>query len=237
MIDYYALLSLPLAAGLQQVFEKSKVRAMVFGSIVFLLISLNLFQTWQYKNGLIHYDDMSKEAYFKGFFQTKPSLEWADLLKPYDWERRINGLPQIEYSSEFLQEVKHEVYLRGSNMMYVGVNSKAQNAMGALSKEPSESGKFYLECKGDKIFTVHSKEGLFWSLKAQYENAITASETNITPTETFTIEYLEENDNKIAIKASNGKYVSIGDKWPFILKADADKIGKNETFRYFVLGK
>jgi hypothetical protein len=237
MIDYYALLSLPIAFGYTALANKNKIVKIIFYGIISLFISLNLFQTWQYKNGLIHFDDMSKEAYFKGFFQTKISPEWVDLLKPYDWDRRMQGLPQIEYSFGFLQEIQHEVYIRGSNMMYVSVNTKAQNAMGALSKEPDENGKFYLECGGNRQFTVYGKGGLFWSLKPAYENAITVSEMTVSPTECFTFEYLDEDDNKIAIKASNGKYVSIGSQWPFILKANADEIGKNETFRYFVLGK
>ena len=239
MIDYYALLSLPLAAGLRQVFEKSKLRAIIFGSIVFLLISLNLFQTWQYKNGLIHYDDMSKEAYFKGFFQTKLNSEWVDLLKPYDWERRIAGEPQIEYSNEYFNSIDKTkgAYLRGSNLLYIAVNEKAQNAMGSLSKEQISNGLFFIEHIDDKRISIRSYLGLAWSLKPQYQNAITASETNIGSAETFTFEYIEADDNKIALKAANGKYVSIGTAWPFILKADADKIGKTEIFRYFVIGK
>ncbi|HLC82827.1 MAG TPA: hypothetical protein VJI69_03285 [Bacteroidia bacterium] len=237
MIDYYALLSLPLAAGFQLVFSKSKAKQLFFAGILFFLISLNLFQTWQYKNGLIHYDDMSKEAYFKGFFQTKSSIEWADLLKPYDWERRENHLPQIEYSAEFLKSNKKEIYLRGTNLMYVVVNEKAQNAMGALGKDYSANSIFYIKHHEGNTISIHSSVGLYWSMKPQYENAITASETNISSTEKFTFEYLADDDNRIALKAANGKYISIGSKWPFILKADSDKIGKNETFRYFVIGK
>lgn len=237
MIDYYALLSLPLAAGFQLVLNKSKAIQLFFVGIIFLLISLNLFQTWQYKNGLIHYDDMSQEAYFKGFFQTKPSIEWADLLKPYDWERRENHLSQIEYSADFLKSNKKEVYLRGTNLMFLAVNEKAQNAMGALGKDYSANSLFYIQHQEGKIISIRSSIGLYWSMKPQYENAITASETNIGASEKFTFEYIAEDDNKIAIKAANGKYISIGSKWPFILKAESDKIGKNEIFRYFVIGK
>lgn len=237
MIDYYALLSLPLAAGFQSALNRPRIFKLFFVGIIFLLICLNLFQTWQYKKGLIHYDDMSKEAYFKGFFQTKPSIEWVDLLKPYDWERRENHLPQIEYSPEFLKTNKKEVYLRGTNMMYVVVNEKAQNAMGALGKHYSANSIFYFEKQEGNAISIRSAAGLYWSLKPQYENAITASETSIGSSEKFTFEYLDEDDNRIAIKAANGKYVSIGSKWPFILKADSDKIEKNETFRYFVIGK
>lgn len=237
MIDYYALLSLPLAAGFQLILNKSKAIKVICVGIIFLLISLNLFQTWQYKSGLIHYDDMSKESYFKGFFQTKPSIEWADLLKPYDWERRENHLSQIEYSADFLKSNKKEIYLRGSNLMYVLVNEKAQNAMGALGKDYSVNSLFYIQCHEGNIISIRSSVDLYWSIKPQYENAITASETNIGSSEKFTFEYLSDDDNRIALKAANGKYISIGSKWPFILKADSDKIGKNEIFRYFVIGK
>lgn len=239
MIDYYALLSLPLAAGFQYVFSKSKILSIVFGGILFLLISLNLFQTWQYKNGLIHYDDMSREAYFKGFFQTKASIDWADLLQPYDWERRENHLQQIEYSSEFFNSIdkKQGLYIRASNLSYLIVNEKAQNAMGALAKDYSSSSLFYIEHLETNSIAIRSLNSFYWSLKPQYDNAITASETSISSTEKFTFEYLDEGDNRIAIKASNGKYISIGEKWPFVITAKADKLGKGEIFRYFVIGK
>ncbi len=103
MIDYYAILSIPFAAGINYFSKQSRYIYIIQIAIISLLITLNLFQTWQYKNGLIHYDDMSKEAYFKGFFQTKVTDEWKDLLKPYDWNRRIIGLPQIKYSEKFLK--------------------------------------------------------------------------------------------------------------------------------------
>src|ERR1043165_215477 len=237
MIDYYALLAFPMAAGIQFFFERSRMMKMFISLIIVLMICLNLFQTYQYKNGAIHYDDMSREAYFKGFFQVKPTPEWADLLKPYDWDRRIAGLDQVEYSPEFFRENKHDFYLRGGNLMYVAVNEKAQNAMGTLSKEPNISGSFRAEKKQGDVFTISSGKGLLWSLKPAYQNVITASGMNVSPAETFTVEFLSENDNRIAIKASNGKYISIGTQWPFILKADADKVGRNEIFRYFVIGK
>lgn len=239
MIDYYAVLSLPLAAGFQAALGNSKIRSVIFGSIIFLLVSLNLFQTWQYKNGLIHYDDMSEEAYLKGFFQTKSSIEWADLLKPYDWEKRMDNVPQVYYSKEYFNSInkRKSVSLRGTNLLYVAVNPKAQYAMGCLSKEQAVNGWFTIEHIDGDTICIRSASGLAWSLKAQYQNAITASETNIGPTEKFTFEYIDEGDNRIAIKAANGKFITIGSQWPFILKADADKIGKNETFRYFVIGK
>ncbi len=104
VIDYYAFLAFPLAAGFSVV-GSSKLRMMILVVVVFLFASFNLFQTWQYKKGFIHYDDMSHEAYFEGLFQTKKSEQWTDLLKPYNWKRRIAGLPQIEYSKQFIDAI------------------------------------------------------------------------------------------------------------------------------------
>ena len=237
MIDYYALLSLPLAAGFQQVFENSKLRKVIFGSIAFLLISLNLFQSWQYKNGLIHYDDMSKEAYFKGFFQTKISSGWIDLLKPYDWDRRMKGLPQINYSKDFFNKIdaNQPISLRGSNLLYLVVNDKAQNAMGAIAKGVQAGSMFRIEHLNGDTICIRSKNGLLWSVRSNLDNAITSTELLAHSTEKFTITYIDNDDNKIAIKASNGKYVSIGYEWPFIVKANADEITKGESFRYYVI--
>jgi hypothetical protein len=239
MIDYYALLSLPLAMGFRTFLTRSRITSVVFGALIFLMILLNFFQSWQYKNGLIHYDDMSKEAYFKGFFQTKPSAGWADLLKPYGWERRMKGLPQIEYSAASFDALDKgtAVSLRGSNLMYVAVNEKAQNAMGALAKGTTGNGMFYIEHLGGNKIHIRSVNGLLWSLKPAFENAVTASETRAGEMEMFTFEYPDEDDNRIVIKAANGKYITIGTQWPFILKAVADHAEKNEVFRYFIAEK
>lgn len=201
-------------------------------------ITLNLFQTWQYKNGLIHFDDMSKEAYFFGFFQTKASPEWVDLLKPYDWDRRMKGLPQRNYSKAYFENLNENntISLRGSNLLYLVVNPQAQNAMGAIAKGVLAESKFAIQhLKGDTI-CIRSSNGLLWSVKSNYENAITATELLAHTTEKFTITYLNAEDNRIAIKAYNGKYVSIGAQWPFIIKANGDQLNKETTFRYFVIG-
>jgi hypothetical protein len=231
-----------MAAGIGFFIEHGKIKKLIGITVLILFIALNLFQTWQYKNGAIHYDDMSREAYFYGFFQTKPTLEWADLLKPYDWERRIAGKEQIEYDKFLLRQDQNKISLRASNLMYVGVNERAQNAMGALSKEPGPMSEFSFFYNAGNDFFVFSSKDLAWVLRPDLQNVITASSRFEPKTHdklsVFQIIYVNgDEDNRIAIKAPNGKYVSIGDQWPFILKANADKVGKNEIFRYFILDK
>ena len=96
---------------------------------------------------------------------------------------------------------------------------------------------FYIQHLNGDTICIRSKNGLLWSLKTNLENAITTTEMLAHSTEKFTVSYLKDDDNKIALKASNGKYVSIGYEWPFIIRADADAPGRAECFRYFVLDK
>lgn len=76
MIDTYAIMALPMAALFQQLIGKSKVIAIVFVTIIAALITLNLFQSYQKRKGIIHHDAMSKEAYWYVFF--KSELTGAD---------------------------------------------------------------------------------------------------------------------------------------------------------------
>lgn len=239
MIDYYAVLSIPFAAGINYFYNRSKVFSYCVSFVIFIFVILNLFQTWQYKKGLIHYDDMSKEAYFKGFFQTKEADGWRDMLKPYDWERRINGLSQIKYSQEYFNEMdaKQTISLRGSNLKYITVNPKAQNAMASLAIERGVNELFFIERQLGDTVCIRSNDGWLWSLKTEYENVITASAMQKKSSEKFTIEYIDADDNRIAIKAANNKFITIGDKWPFVITANSTTLGKNEIFRYFVVDK
>lgn len=236
MIDYYSLLSIPMAAGFNLLSKHGKVIQWIQYLILTAFIALNLFQTWQYKNGLIHFDDMSRAAYFKGFFQTKSNEEWKDLLTPYDWNRRLKGLKQIEYSEHFFAKLdKNEsVYLRGSNLLYLTVNSKAQNAMAALAKTANANGLFYIEHLNLDTICIRSKNGFLWSLDEAEESTVMATGSMAGKAEKFTFHYLNSGDNKLAIKGCNGKYVSIGNRWPFIIRSNSDALTKAETFRYFV---
>lgn len=236
MIDYYSILSIPLGAGFSYINSKGKLLSVLQYGIVSLFIILNLFQTWQYKNGLIHYDDMTREAYFKGFFQTKATPDWKDLLKPYNWNRRIKGLPQVEYSKEYFDSNynKYSASLRGCNQEYVAINPKAQNAVASYLKEISANAEFNIQSiKGDTI-CIRSSNGKYLSIHHEYDNVILAN--SITPglNEFFVIVYLSKNDNKIALRSFNGKFIHIDKNFPYMLFANAETITSDETFRLFL---
>lgn len=236
MVDYYSILAIPLAGGFQYLFSKGRIVKFCSCLVISLLILLNLFQTWQYKNGLIHYDDMTREAYFKGFLQTKPSVEWQDLLRPYDWERRIKGLPQIEFSQPYFQSVfkTNEVYLRSYNQQFPAFNPRAQYAVAAFEKAPGNNAMLKVEPAGNNKVYIRTKTGAYWSVNNIYDNLIMANIAQPGPQEMFTFEFIKEDDNRIAIKAANGNYITVGDSFPYLLLAKAPAISPKETFRLFV---
>jgi hypothetical protein len=236
IIDYYSFLSIPLAAGFEAVFSGNKISSFISRILIVLLISLNLFQTWQYKNGLIHYDDMSKEAYQYGFCQTKLSREWQDLLKPYDWERRLKGLPQIEYSRSYFEESfkTKRIYLRGFNLQFVSMNEKAQNAIAAYQKEVSDNSFFRIVPMNGDTVTIIASNGNFLSVSKKFDNILIASPTILPFPEKFQLIYLKNNDNLVAIKCLNNRYITVSGIFPNLLYGTSKKIGQKETFRLFV---
>ncbi|HYG16335.1 MAG TPA: hypothetical protein VEC12_11325, partial [Bacteroidia bacterium] len=90
MVDIYPVLSLPMAASLAWVYKK---RAVFAGALVAgaFFIYLNGFQTWQYKKTLIHWDSMTKEAYWAVFLKEQFPQDYGSLIKTPDYEKALKG--------------------------------------------------------------------------------------------------------------------------------------------------
>lgn len=71
----YAVMAIPLGYFIAEVLRwKPYVKIIVFASMILLLI-LNLFQTWQYKEKIIDAERMTRKYYFSTFLQTSPPDE------------------------------------------------------------------------------------------------------------------------------------------------------------------
>ena len=94
MIEMFPLLAFGLAFFIQYLFKISKKLKMTGLIIMFVLMALNLFQTRQAHEGLIHHDSMTKEAYFKIFFKLQNQIsrkEVAPYLKTPDYDAAKEG--------------------------------------------------------------------------------------------------------------------------------------------------
>jgi hypothetical protein len=89
-IDYYGLFALPLAAFLE--WSLSGRFRYSFGILTSILILLNLFQTYQYKRGVIHYDSMSRAKYWAVFLRLGEQTTESDkYLRPPDYAKAMKG--------------------------------------------------------------------------------------------------------------------------------------------------
>ena len=88
MIDYYPLLIIPIGEILS---NKVPYKRFSLNFIIGSFVLLNLFQTLQKRNGVIHWDSMSKESYWAFF--TKIKMENAK-----DWDRQKVLLKYPDYN-------------------------------------------------------------------------------------------------------------------------------------------
>lgn len=90
MIDSYALMAIPLAAFFSYLLKKTSFLKWLPLPIILLLMVLNLFQTLQTKSCL-HYDSMTKEAYWYNFTKTGWSEDYEQMIKPPNYEKALIG--------------------------------------------------------------------------------------------------------------------------------------------------
>jgi hypothetical protein len=91
MIDFYGLMSLPLAALIEASYKKIVTKTLIV-FLIFLLIAFNLFQTKQYNNNAIHYWWMNKEAYWTNFLKLKPSCKYWQVITIPDYSKARKGI-------------------------------------------------------------------------------------------------------------------------------------------------
>jgi hypothetical protein len=66
MIEYYGILFLPFAIGLEHI--SSRLKTIVI-SVALMVLLLNQFQTYQYRYHIIHWEDMNRERYIDRFWE------------------------------------------------------------------------------------------------------------------------------------------------------------------------
>lgn len=108
-IDMYGILALPLAAFVAAILEHrhKSVRDVMAGFLVFLLF-FQLLQTRQYVGTAIHWDSMSKKAYWYNFLRHRYRVEYvhANLLSFHDEELCRKGIYVFYDMSEDWSELK-----------------------------------------------------------------------------------------------------------------------------------
>lgn len=91
-----------------------KVRGTLTIFLMSVCIGLNLFQTWQVNNGLLHLSRMTKEVYFAHFLQINPHKDYEELLLIDPFKPASYYLEQknryVENGTHYLdfEKIKHD---------------------------------------------------------------------------------------------------------------------------------
>jgi len=88
-VDMYGLLAIPLGCLFTVVFNKKWIFKLLLMAAVVFFIKLNIFQTRQYINGIIHWDAMTKEAYWAAWFRETYPPGFQYLLRTPDYKSAI----------------------------------------------------------------------------------------------------------------------------------------------------
>ncbi len=91
MVDFYSLMSIPLAAFIGRIMLKPVLMIVAFPIMAFL-IWLNVFQTYQYEVGAIHHDAMTFKAYIGTFGSMEPLTGSEPFLNYPDYEAAKKGI-------------------------------------------------------------------------------------------------------------------------------------------------
>jgi hypothetical protein len=91
LIESYALLSIPFAAMVQYFMSKRAIARNAFITLIFVLTILNIFQTFQYSKGIIHWDGMTKKAYWDTYIRTEVSPAHYEQIERPDYEAALKG--------------------------------------------------------------------------------------------------------------------------------------------------
>lgn len=86
-IDSYGLYAIPLAAFIEAVLRMKIRWRMLFSSLFLGMLLLGVFQTAQYYYGAIHWDSMTRAAWFDSFGRLHPSEKFHSLLSAPDYEK------------------------------------------------------------------------------------------------------------------------------------------------------
>lgn len=225
MVDSYAMLAIPLAAFIKFVDEKRIINYFFYGILLFF-IWLNIFQTYQFEYQCLHYDSMSSKLYFKQFGIMHRKVDFEEYL---DW---------ADYDAAKFRGNKVKEKSQPANIASEKVNIIAFNGKYLCAEWDRTIIADKDIAQGWEVFTVNKYENNDVSIVAYDDYLLSADlgmNGEVTATrkekhswETFTIEYLQPD--VIAIKADNGKYLSV-DSNTLRLSATSDVVGEKEKFK------
>ena len=116
LIESYAILSVPMATFIAWSWKGRWYLKTIVLLLSAWFIFYNIFQTRQYYFGSIHWEGMTKEAYWDSFLRYRPSERFQYLIRYPDSKKALEGiyedLPARMPDIQTTQDVSYEEFLR-----------------------------------------------------------------------------------------------------------------------------
>lgn len=225
MIDSYAMLAIPLAAFIRYVDGKRIVNYLFYGIALFF-IWLNIFQTYQFEYQCLHYDSMSSKLYFKQFGIMHRKVDFDEYLDWADYDAAKYRGNKTKEKASIVSKDSQKVNLIAFNGKYL-CTEWDRNII--ADKDIANAWEvFTINVYENNEASIVAYDDYLLSADLGLNGEVTATRKEKHSWETFILEYLEPD--VIAIKADNGKYLSVNST-TLKVNAISDKIGEAEKFK------
>jgi len=203
-IDSYGILAIPMAITLSYCYKRTIFIKILTSLIICFFITLNIFQNNQFNRGIIHWEAMTKEAYWKIFGKAERPPDLDRYLDILDLDEAIKG--NYVTVSRFGNMKTSKIALKASNGKYVTVDPLNDNLLYANKTNIGDMEIFTMGTLNNKVAFL-SYNDLFVSADANIYEALIANRFIKYGWEEFTITDL--GDNKVAFQSHKGLYVTI----------------------------
>jgi hypothetical protein len=227
-IESYAILSIPFALFISNGFKYNRLTKILTIVLLIVLSAHQIFQTIKFNYNSIHYDAMTKEAYFNSYFKIRPSSNFESLLRYPDYQ---NAVFDNNNDTKPAVILKKTIIIKASNGKYISDNSNNNNLLFANKENPCLWETFTIILLDNGKCGIISYQNMYLSAMIESKNEITATISKMAPWETFELQKID--NNHFAIKAINDKYLTC-DSVSNQIFANAKTIGKNEIFEIIV---
>jgi len=126
LIPSYAVLSIPLGYFLVRIGDQKSIHRWLVYVVILALTGLNLFQTWQYYEGILSGSRMTREYYFRTFLKTKATEADRKLLLVSRDKWPVEYVPDEDdyhrselYRNSFIQETEGSA----DSVMYIHLDT------------------------------------------------------------------------------------------------------------------
>ena len=207
IVESYALFSLPLAESLFNL--KGNTKRIILIVFIPFCILLNLFQTYQFLTGSLHYESMTWKAYCTSFGRTKIDSRYIEALKVPDTEYAILGMDERRGSISrfpYLKEIQRwKINIIASNGKYVSADFSKEGALVANRTDAKEWETFqFIRFEYDKCF-FQAINNNFISSDLNWSNKLFANRPMASGWELFSI--IDLGKNQCLIKDFQGNFI------------------------------